>query len=232
MSIKKDQAIQKIMKEFEEFSNLLLMQLDLLDKYITAVGTHEEADELLKKIYDCEEELDKFEIKISDRIINTIVLYNPMAVDLRMLMACYRNIINMERIGDLVVGVAKNLKQIVDGGLLKKSSDLIENMLLQSLKMVTKSLLSFSNSDKDFAIWTIKHDSVVDEMKYKMIKKLVKKQGFSDETQNLVMSYMNLKTIISDIERIGDHATNIAEATIFAVEGTDIRHNNDNQQIK
>ena len=89
--------------------------------------------------------------------------------------------------------------------------------------MVAKSLLSFTNNDKEYAIWTIKNDSVIDELNYKLIKKSILKD--QDEAgKKMMQSFLNIKGIITDIERIADHATNIAEASIYASEGTDIRH--------
>jgi phosphate transport system protein len=90
--------------------------------------------------------------------------------------------------------------------------------------MVEKALLSFINTDPDFAIWTIKNDSVVDEMNHKLLVSYINKSSLDDETRQTVLRYVELKDMISNIERIADHATNIAEASIYSMQGTDIRH--------
>jgi phosphate transport system protein len=64
----------------------------------------------------------------------------------------------------------------------------------------------------------------VDEMNHKLIKKAITKSKISEETQQLLFTFINLNSIISNIERIADHATNIAESSIYALEGTDVRH--------
>ena len=61
-------------------------------------------------------------------------------------------------------------------------------------------------------------------MNHKLVKKAVAKSKLPEETQQLLLSYININSIISNIERIADHATNVAEASIYAMEGTDIRH--------
>ncbi|MDZ7634499.1 MAG: PhoU domain-containing protein [Bacteroidales bacterium] len=103
-------------------------------------------------------------------------------------------------------------------------TSLIGNMLSSGTLMVEKSLLSFINSDPDFAIWTIKNDAVVDEMNRKLITGHLRKAGLDTQTYAMLLNYMELKEMISNIERIADHATNIAEASIYAMLGTDIRH--------
>ena len=97
-------------------------------------------------------------------------------------------------------------------------------MLTSGTIMVEKSLLSFSNSDPDYAIWTIKNDAVVDEMNHKLLLGHLRKENIDERTMSMVQSYIELKEIISNIERIADHATNIAEASIYSLQGTDIRH--------
>jgi phosphate transport system protein len=89
---------------------------------------------------------------------------------------------------------------------------------------VEKSLLSFANNDKDYAVWTIKNDEVVDEMNRKLLINSISKANISKETREMLLSYVDLKNIITNIERIADHATNIAEASIYSMQGTDIRH--------
>ena len=222
MISKKDTAIKKITKDFEELSNLVLQQLDLLEKVMGEFSV-DTIKGYRKQLEKNENKLDKFEVKISERIINTIVLYQPMATDLRKIFAIYRMSNNLERIGDMVINIYEYISRIKEPEIFNKNSELIENMLILSSNMVTKSLLSFTNNDKEYAIWTIKNDSVIDELNYKLIKKSILKD--QDEAgKKMMQSFLNIKGIITDIERIADHATNIAEASIYASEGTDIRH--------
>lgn len=223
MTLKKDDAIKAIMSDFEEFANLVLHQLDLLETLIST-GETKFPKEQSKELYDNEKTLDKMEVKISDKIINTITLYQPVASDIRKIMACYRIIMSLERVGDMVINVLNFVESIKTPEVYTKLSEVVSNMLIQSSNMVNKSLLAFTNDDKDYAIWTIKNDAVVDELNKKMLKKAIKKSVSSNEDKELLMSFINMNSMVSTIERIADQATNIAEAAIYSIEGKDIRH--------
>ena len=232
MNIKKENAIQNIIDHFEDYANLILSQLSILEKVISS-GSLTISEDVLKELIINEDKSDKFEIKLSEKIINTIVLQKPVASDLRKLMACYQIVINLERIGDLVMDIVKFIPRIKDNETYHRMSDVIYNMLLVSVNMVQKAILSFVNSDKEFAIWAIQNDEIVDEMNHKLIRKAITKSKLPDETQQLLFSFIHINSIISSIERIADHATNVAEASIYAMEGTDIRHqNHDNEAME
>ena len=223
MSTKKEQSIQDIMSSFNEMAELVLCQLSNVEKLMN-VEKNEEQTELILKIKKIEKEIDKYEISLSDQFINAIALYQPVASDVRRLVAIYRMTINLERIGDLVMNITYSLETLRNSDEYRAMSDLIMNMLLSGKVMVEKSLLSFINSDTDFAIWTIKNDAIVDEMNQKLLVNTISKARISEKTKEMLLSYADLKNIITNIERIADHATNIAEATIYSLQGTDVRH--------
>ena len=223
MTIKKDDAINNIQADFETLANLVLEQLDFMEHIITS-GEIVVADDVLKKILNNEKEIDKKEVKLSDKIVNTIVLYQPVASDLRRIIACYRIVLSMERIGDIVVNITNFIKKIKTPEVYEKLKEVLSNMTILSIKMVRKSLLSFLNDDKEFAIWTIKNDVVFDEINHKLLKKLLAKADTAESSKHLLMSIITIKEMMGNIERIADHATNIAEAAIYSIEGKDIRH--------
>jgi len=211
------------MNSFNDMANLVLSQLTLIEK-LMSTDDKEKREELINKIKKNELEIDSFEISISDQFINSIVLYQPVASDLRKLVAVYRMVLNLERIGDLVMNIMKTMQELDSSSEYKSMSELLLNMLVSGKIMVEKSILSFVNSDPDFAIWTIKNDQIVDEMNQKLLINSIAKARISEKTKEMLLSYADLKNIITNIERIADHATNIAEATIYSLQGTDIRH--------
>lgn len=224
MISKKDEAIKSILSDFEEFANLTLHQLDMLEKLVSSGETifpEKEQTEMLSN----ENKLDKMEVKISDKIVNTIVLYHPLASDIRKIMACYRIIISLERVGDMVINISNFIQNIKTPKVYIELSDVVSNMLFNSMNMVKKAVLAFTNDDKEYAIWTIKNDAVVDEINKKMLKKAIKKSSGDDKNKQLLMSFISMNSMVTNIERIADHATNIAEAAIYSIEGKDIRHN-------
>ena len=103
-------------------------------------------------------------------------------------------------------------------------AEVIRVMLVSGISMVEKSLLSFINNDNEYAVWTIKNDEIVDEMNHKLLINSISKAKVSEKTKEMLLSYIDLKDIITNLERIADHATNIAEASIYSIQGTDIRH--------
>lgn len=223
MSAKKEQAINEIMSSFREMANLTLGQLSLLEKLIVA-GDDASAEKVVVSLREAENRIDNFEVVISEQFINTIVLYQPVASDVRRIVACYRMTINLERISDRIMNLLRIYEKIKLSDQFVPMQGLIYNMLASGAMMVEKALLSFINSDPDFAIWTIKNDSVIDEMNHKMLVGHIQKSNMDDKTREMVLSYIEIKDMISNIERIADHATNIAEASIYSMQGTDIRH--------
>ncbi|MCX6254218.1 MAG: hypothetical protein NTV31_07040 [Bacteroidia bacterium] len=223
MKTKREESILDIIVTFEEMADTILVQLKLLEKYM-AGPEEEECDRYRIEIRQNEDKIDKYEVLISDKFINSIVLYQPVASDIRKIVAIYRMSINLERIGDLVMNILNSIENIKDSEEYKAMTEVISAMLLSGITMVEKSLLSFINNDNEYAIWTIKNDEIVDEMNHKLLINSISKAKVSDKTKEMLLSYVDLKNIITNIERIADHATNIAEASIYSLQGTDIRH--------
>jgi phosphate transport system protein len=223
MKTRREESISEILKSFEEMADLVLNQLTLLEKYMN-LGEAIEYENTLGIIEANEKRIDEYEVIISDKFINSIVLFQPVASDIRKIVSVYRMSINLERIGDIVINIINSLDSIRKSPEYKAMTDVILNMLISGISMVEKSLLSFTNSDDSYAIWTIKNDEVVDEMNRKLLINAISKAKVSEKTREMLLSYVDLKNIITNIERIADHATNIAEATIYSLQGTDIRH--------
>jgi phosphate transport system protein len=223
MSTKKEQAINDIMNSFREMANLTLGQLSMLEK-LMSITDDDSYNSITTSMKETENKIDNFEVVISEQFTNTIVLYQPLASDVRKIVACYRMTLNLERISDRIMNMIRILSKIRHSPEYNQIVALINNMLTSGALMVEKSLLSFTNSDPDFAIWTIKNDSVIDEMNHKLLLSHITKSDMDDNTRKKVMSYIELRDMISNIERIADHATNIAEASIYSLQGTDIRH--------
>ncbi len=211
-----DEALTKM-------ANLVLAQMSDLEKLISS-GDDNRIDTILESIRIKEKEIDGYEVEISDKFVNTIVLYQPMATDLRRIIAIYRLSINLERIGDLAMNIARTIQDLRGTKEFRSMVTLLNNMFLGCSAMVEKSLLSFINNDMDYAIWTIRNDEVIDEMNRKMLIGSIEKSNLDEKTKASLLTYTELKNTISNIERIADHATNIAEVTIYNMKGTDVRH--------
>jgi phosphate transport system protein len=223
MKTKREESILDIIATFEEMADIILAQLKLLEKYLDE-QVEEERTLIRSEIDINEDRIDKYEVLISEKFINSIILYQPVASDIRKAVAISRMSINLERIGDRVINILNSVDNIKDSDEYKAMIEVLNVMLLSGISMVEKSLLSFINNDNEYAIWTIKNDEVVDDMNNKLLINSISKAKVSDKTKEMLLSYIDLKSIITNLERIADHATNIAEASIYSIQGTDIRH--------
>jgi phosphate transport system protein len=223
MKTKREESILDIIATFEQMADLVLAQLTLLEKYMSE-QVEAERQRINLEIKENENRIDRYEVVISEKFINSVILFQPVASDIRKIVAIYRMTINLERIGDRVMNIIHALENIIDSAEYKVLSDVITVMLASGTAMVEKSLLSFINSDNEYAVWTIKNDEVIDEMNHKLLINSISKAKITERTREMLLSYIDLKDIITNLERIGDHATNIAEASIYSIQGTDIRH--------
>jgi phosphate transport system protein len=231
MKTRREESVSDIMKSFEEMANLVLSQLTLLEKFMSS-GDNSKGKNIIALIDANEKKIDEFEVIISDKFINSIVLYQPVASDIRKIVSVYRMTINLERIGDRVMNIISSTGSIRNTDEYKAMTDVILNMLISGISMVEKSLLAFTSSDDSYAVWTIKNDEIIDEMNRKLLINTISKAKVSEKTREMLLSYADLKNIITNIERIADHATNIAEATIYSLQGTDIRHKGHDSFLK
>jgi phosphate transport system protein len=223
MTLRKDEAINEILIGYEKLANLVLSQLDVIEKLITSGKLHpdeEQLDQLTKN----EKKINKLEVKLSEDIINSIALYQPVASEIRKLIACYRIVISLERIGDLTISIVKFMSQIQNEEVYGSLSGFIVKMMNLSVDMARKSMLSFLNQDMELALWTIQSEITVDGYNHKMLKKVAEKAGLLAEDKNILISFIHIKEMVSGIERIADHAANIAEASYYSYQGKDIRH--------
>jgi len=223
MTSNKDLAIEMLTKEFEKMSNLVLGQLDLLEEILGSDDKVHRTN-LAETLKSNETELDNFEILLDTKIVQAIVLYKPVASDLRHIFAIYRMMINIERIGDHIIKIYKFNKDLNDKYIKGKSTQYLVKMLQSATKMVRNSILSFSNADVDSAIATIQQDEEIDRLNEKILKKTLSKMNIDKDSQAMIFDFVDVRSMVSAVERIGDQATNIAEAAIYAITGTNMAH--------
>lgn len=223
MSNKKDIAFGKIMADFETMGNLVLNQLDQIELLLDQ-GEMKLTDDESEQFKATEDKIDKLEVKMNDRIVNTIVLFQPVASDIRQVMAAYRMVISLERVGDYAVHLVRFLEQIKSLKVFNELSELINSMFVDSVQMLKKALISFVQEDKDSALWVIKKRTEVSELNQSMLKKVIQKSKEFDEKKKVIISFITIKEMVDNIERISDQAINIAESSIYYLEGKDVRH--------
>lgn len=166
--------------------------------------------------------VNQFEVEIDHDISSTIGRRQPTARDLRMLLAMSRITANLERAGDEINRMARMVRLIIESGSarslpsseLRTAADLASDLLRRSLD-------AFARLDTETALAIIKADDQIDSEYDGFLRKLM---TYIMEDPRTISASLNLLFLAKAIERIGDHAKNIAESTIYVAKGADVRH--------
>jgi phosphate transport system protein len=178
--------------------------------------------ELANQVIATEKEVNALEVSIDAELASIIARRQPTAIDLRLLMAISKITGNLERAGDEADRIARMVKKILEQGSprnlpsseLRVASDLASNLL-------RKSLDAFARMDVGMALTILKEDDLIDAEFNGFIRKLV---TYMMEDPRTISAGLDLLFVAKAIERIGDHAKNIAEFVIYVVKGADVRH--------
>lgn len=174
------------------------------------------AEEVLAK----EASINRMEVEIDDLAIKLLALQQPMAVDLRLIAAVLKINTDLERMGDLAVNIAECAIELIQEPVIKPMID-IPHIATLVQSMVQKALDSFVNKDPELAKSVLASDDAVDNLRTASFHALI---SFMERTKKNIPQAVNLLSVIRNLERVADHATNIAEDVIFYVKGIDVRH--------
>jgi len=188
----------------------------------------ERSDALVQEVFAHEEEMDQRCIESDDRCFTLLALRQPMASDLRFIAAGIKINSDLERIGDLAVNIAQATTFIISQPLLKPLID-IPRMAQLCQEMVKKSLDAFVARDAELAMLVIESDDSIDRLRDQVFRELLTYM-MSDPTT--VPRALDLILVARHLERIADHATNIAEDVVYIVRGEDIRERGDKELRK
>lgn len=209
MRIKFEEQLEKLHVEMIKMGSLCE------EAITTAASALTESDEsIIEKASSIEYEIDEQERKIETLCMKLILQQQPVARDLRVISSALKMISDMERIGDQALDITQMTKYIV-GHSNKGESDL-QKMSLETSKMVTDSIDSFVRSDLALAQKVINYDDVIDKWFNKIKQELIALIA-EDNTQGEY--YIDLIMVAKYLERIGDHATNIAEWVEYSITG-------------
>lgn len=181
-----------------------------------------------ERIIESDQEVNDLQIEIDDRCVKLLALQQPAASDLRLIMAALKINDDLERIGDQAVNVAQNVIKLLPQPPLKPLID-IPRMAEIAQSMTRDALDSFVRKDADMARRVLKRDDEVDDLKDQVFRELLTYMMADPGTIHRALA---LILISRNIERIADHATNIAEDVIFLVEAKDVRHHHEPEEVK
>jgi phosphate transport system protein len=170
-----------------------------------------------------DQEVNELQIEIDERCLRLFALQQPMASDLRLITAAMKINADLERIGDQAVNIAEQSIRILDQPPLKAMIDL-PRMAEIAERMTRESLDAFVRKDATLARAILKRDDEVDELKDHVFRVLL---TYMMADPGTIERALSLILVSRHLERIADHATNIAEDVIFVVEAKDVRHHHE-----
>ena len=176
--------------------------------------------ELAQKVIANDTEIDRLEVELEEECLKVLALYQPVAADLRFVVAVLKINNDLERIGDLASNIAKTVSQLTTTGPLELPEE-ISRMAKQVEEMVKNSLDAVVKADTNLARQVRREDDIVDAGRH-TVRKLVMQQIKKDPEK--VEGLLQINSISKHLERIADMATNIAEDVIYMVEGDIVRH--------
>jgi len=214
------------MRHFEQQLQELLQKIVLMASMVESMIAAavrclvERNESYAKEVYEKEREVDRLEMDVDDMAVKLTALQQPMAADVRFLFMASRIASELERIGDQAINIVQNAKHILGQPPLKPLVDL-PIMAEFAQKMVRDSLTALVERDVDLAEQVLEVEQKVDAFRDQVFRELL---TYMMADPGTIQRALPLILISRNLERVGDHATNIAEEVIYLVQGKDVRH--------
>jgi phosphate transport system protein len=219
-------ASRHILGSFDEalasLRNNVLMMAGLTERTFDRAikGLLERNDDLCAVAIADDEEIDQLEKQIDKDGVDVLLRFQPVASDLRRVVAAMKLSPNIERVGDQATNVARRARKLNRHAPLSEV-ELIEPIYALAMSMFKDSIDAYTREDVPLAMAIIPRDEELDEMNATIQKQLIDRMS---QDPDQLRGYLNLIFIARCMERVGDHATNIAEDAVYAAAAEDIRH--------
>ena len=209
-------------RDLNELKERLLWMGSLAERAVhQAVHSVLDSDEqLAKRVLDEEDAINELQIEIDDRVVQVLALHQLMATDLRLVLAVSRINNDLERIGDQAVNIAQASLRILRHPRVKPYVDL-PRMSEVAEEMMRDSLNALVRRDVELARSVLARDDQVDQLRDQIFRELL---TYMMGDSSVVYPAFELILVAKNLERVADHATNIAEDVIYMVAGSDVRH--------
>jgi phosphate transport system protein len=171
-----------------------------------------------------EERVNQMEVEIDRDLSAIIARRQPTARDLRLLIAISKTIANLERVGDEAARIARTVQRLINTGVSSRLRLPVADLGFEAdlaIAQLRKALDAFARLDTAKALEVLKQDDQIDQEFDGLLRKLI---TYMMEDPRTISSSIDLVFVAKAIERVGDHAKNLAEAIIYVVKGTDVRH--------
>jgi phosphate transport system protein len=219
-------APKHILGTFDEalasLRNNVLMMSSLAERSLSNAfgGLFQRDDDLCALAIADDEEIDQLEKQIDKDGIDLLLRFQPVASDLRRVVSAMKLSSNIERIADQAVNTARKARKLNHHPALSELQ-VIEPIYQHALAMFRDSVDSYAREDVTLALTMEARDTTLDQMNAKASQRLIERMAKDPEQ---LRGYLNLMFIARHLERVGDHATNIAEDAVYAIAAEDIRH--------
>jgi len=211
-------------EELEDDIKIRLLHMGSLAEemiHLAVLSLIERKDIYFEKIFQNEAAVNNLHIEVDDKCFKLLALFQPTAVDLRFIMAVIKINADLERIGDQAVNISQTTGLMIKKPPLEKKLFDIPRMAELANTMLKNSLDAFVNKDVELARAVLKQDAEEDQLKCEAFNELMQ---LMQSDSSSIQCALGLILISRNLERIADHATNVAEDVIFMVLGKDIRH--------
>jgi len=202
----------------QEILSLSAMVEGMIDQATTALLDRKH--DIATTVIASDEKVDRREVRIEEDCLKILALHQPVAIDLRRIATVMKVNNDLERIADLAVNIAERALAL-DNFLQFPVPKKLKSMVSMSTQMVRNALDAFVVLDASAARSVLSMDDAIDELNLEIIREL---QSLIQQQPDLVVPALHCFSASRHIERIGDHATNIAEDVIYLVEGDIVRH--------
>jgi len=182
--------------------------------------------DLIESVAQSDEPINRLHIEIDNRCFTLLALHQPMAVDLRAIVSAVKINTDLERVGDLAINIAEAGRRYAQHPPVKKLID-IPRMASIAQAMLRDALDAFVRRDIALAQQVLNEDDKLDALKTQIFRELL---TYMLQDTSTIEPALDLILISRHLERIGDHATNVAEDVIFMVSARDVRHHADENQ--
>ena len=212
-----DQDLDDIRSRVLEMGGLVELQIQMaLDAYTSGNA------ELVDRIIEEDERVNRFEVGIDDACIHIVARRQPAAGDLRTVMAIGKIVTDLERMGDEAEKIARMTRQLYESNQMPSPKFVdVGHVADVALSMLHRALDAFARSDAAEAARVVKEDAAIDAEFLAILRQLI---TFMMEEPRTIGRAIGVVWIAKAVERIGDHAKNIAEQVIYIVKGADVRH--------
>lgn len=176
--------------------------------------------EVTRQLIQEDNDIDRWDVRIEDHCLKVLALYQPVAIDLRRITTVMKVVAELERVADLAVSISERACGLLNSPQVPVP-DQLKAMAKRAIGMLHKSIDSYVDFDSEAAQQVCKEDDEIDEMNSKLIDQLIEQMHKSPDQ---IDALLHLFSAVRTVERVADHATNIAEDVVYLVEGRIVRH--------